>query len=167
MALGTGNMKTTTIARHLKLAEHRQAVLVPRERENVQAAVNNVVTKEESGILNYLKVVYWMAKESVPLSKYPSLIELLKDLGTPHLDSIECGERRRVTYESYNSACDFLDSLSTSIDTSVTAKLTRSPTITILTDESTDIAAHHKLCITARVIDPISMMPSTMFLTDL
>lgn len=36
-----------------------------------------------------------------------------------------------------------------------------------MTDESTDIAVHHKLCVTARIIDPAIMSPSTLFLTDL
>ena len=43
----------------------------------------------------------------------------------------------------------------------------KSPVITILTDESTDIVVHHKLCINVRVVDPLSLNPSTHFLTDI
>ena len=33
-------------------------------------------------------------------------------------------------------------------------------------DESTGIATHHKLCVMARIINPITMVPSTALLTD-
>ena len=46
-------------------------------------------------------------------------------------------------------------------------KLKLSPVITIMTDESTDLTVHHKLVITARIVDPVSLSPSTHFLTDL
>ena len=33
-------------------------------------------------------------------------------------------------------------------------------------DESTGIATHHKLCVMARIINPITVVPSTALLTD-
>lgn len=57
--------------------------------------------------------------------------------------------------------------MSEDIDTEVTKKLQKSPVVTIMTDESTDIVVHHKLCITARIVDPVTLTPSTMFLIDL
>ena len=57
--------------------------------------------------------------------------------------------------------------MSKTIDKSFNERLKQSPAITVLPDESTDIAVHHKLCITARVIDLLTMIPSTMCLKDL
>ena len=45
-------------------------------------------------------------------------------------------------------------------------QINASPVVTILTDESTDIVVHHKLCISCRIVDPVSLQPSTFFLTD-
>ncbi|XP_070569233.1 zinc finger protein 862-like [Ptychodera flava] len=165
MAVGTKNMKTTTIKRHLKSVEHKQAIAAPCEAACMEAAVRQQLSREEDGIQSCLKVVYWLAKETIPLTKYPSLMGLLRELGTPNLDVIQCGQR--VTYSSYNTACDMLNSISNTIDRDVTQKLRMSPTISILTDESTDIAVHHKLTVNARVIDPLSMVPMTLFLTDI
>ncbi len=165
MAVGTTNLKTTTIQRHVSSDDHQRALLAPQEQNNFQTAVSSALSKEESGIVACMKVVYWMAKEAVPLSKYSSLMELLRELGTPNMDALKFGER--VTYGSYNTACDLLNSISKTIDKSVTDKIQRSPVLTVLTDESTDIAVHHKLAISGTVIDPLSMIPSTLFLTDL
>ncbi|XP_033742471.1 transmembrane protein C17orf113-like [Pecten maximus] len=164
MAVGTNNFKTTTIQRHLESADHKRAIFAPLGRQQLDAAVSSVDTKEEKGIVNCLKVVYWMAKESVPLSKYTSLMNLLKELNTPNLDSLNvCNS----TYCSYNTACDLLESISSTIDKDVTKQMKASPVLTIMTDESTDIAVHHKLCVTARIVQPLTMKPSTLFLTDM
>ncbi|XP_048236880.1 zinc finger protein 862-like [Haliotis rufescens] len=165
MAVGTNNFKTTTITRHITSADHQRSVAAPFEQKNLKAAVSGAKSKEERAIVTCLKVVYWMAKEGVPLSKYESLLSLLSDLNTPNVESLSVNNH--VTYASYKSACGFLDAISTTIDRSVTETLHKSPVLTILTDESMDTAVHNKLCITARVIDPHTMMPATMFLTDL
>lgn len=162
---GTRCFKTTTLDRHLVSSDHKAALGNNSARTQFAQATANVDSKEEAAITTIMRVIYWMAKECVPLSKYQSLIQLLKLLGTPNLDVLKIGEK--IDYSSYTTACDILNALSTTLDKAVTEKLHQSPFITILTDESTDICVNHKLCISARIVDPVSLSPSTLFLTDL
>ncbi|WAR21374.1 ZN862-like protein, partial [Mya arenaria] len=150
---------------HVVSQDHKHAVSNPSDRSNFEEAVLCADSKGESAIMLVMKVVYWLAKECIPLSKYGSLMQLLKFLGTPNMAALKVG--KNIDYTSYTTACDILSALSDFIDSGVTEKLQQSPTINIMTDESTDIVVHHKLCISARVVDPINLTPSTLFLTDL
>ena len=165
LSLGTNNFKTTTLQRHVVSQDHKSAVSNPGERSNFEEAVVCADSKEESAIMLVMKVVYWLAKECIPLSKYGSLMQLLELLGTPNMGALKVGEN--INYTSYTTACDILSAVSDFIDSGVTEQLQKSPTITIMTDESTDIVVHHKLCISARIVSPIDLKPSTLFLTDL
>ena len=49
MTLGTNNFKTST--RHASSADHQKALIAPKERSNMDASINTVVTKEENGIM--------------------------------------------------------------------------------------------------------------------
>jgi hypothetical protein len=144
--------------------DHKLATAAPKERENLSSAVNKVLNKQENGVMVALKAVYWMAQVGLPLSKYSSVMNFLKEVQTPNVDALVVNSR--VDYMSYNTGVDLLTALSTVIDNTITDKLQKSPAITILTDESTDIIVHHKLCITARVVDPRTLLPSTHFLAD-
>ena len=100
-----------------------------------------------------------------PTTVPTSLINFSGFLNVPGLDALKINER--IDYSSYTTACDLLTALSNVIDDQISDKLKKSPVITILTDESTDIVVHHKLCINVRVVDPLSLNPSTYFLTDI
>ena len=165
LAVGTNNFKTTTLTRHTDHKEHKQALIAPKCRQSFEAAVAAVDTKELEGILACMTCVFWLSKEEIPLSKYESLMNLLTRLKTPYIQDVKVGAR--TTYQSYKSAVGFLEAISQCIDMRVTEEVKKSPVVTILTDESTDIVIHHKLCISARVVDPITLAPKTLFLTDL
>lgn len=108
-----------------------------------------------------MRVIFWMAKECVSLSKYQSLIQTLKLLDTPYFDVLKINGK--TDYSSYTTACDILNALSSTLDETVTEKLHRSPFITILTDESTGICVNLKLCISARIVHHVGSSPSTFF----
>lgn len=82
------------------------------------------------------------------------MIRFLKDIGVSDIDSLNVN--KHVDYSSYNTAND-LKSISNVINNDTTERLRGSPHLTILTDESTDIANHHKLSISARIINPVSL----------
>ncbi len=165
MAMGTMNLKASTLVRHTKNGQHQLAVSVPKEQENFAKAVNKALTQEEKAIMICMKVVYFLCKEVIPLSKYKSFIDFLQELETPNLSSLRIKDS--IDYSSYPTALDLLKSISDTLDQNVTDKMKQSPVITLLTDESTDIVVHHKLVINCRIVDPTSLQPSTYFLTDL
>ena len=43
-------------------------------------------------MIKAMKVVYWLASENLPLSKYESLMQLLKDLEVPKIASLKIRE---------------------------------------------------------------------------
>ncbi|XP_062582081.1 uncharacterized protein C17orf113-like [Saccostrea cucullata] len=161
---GTNNYRTSTLARHVASKDHQTAILAPEEQGHLKKSIEKAHNKQEKAVIVAMKAVYWLAKEGIALSKYSSFIRFLKDLGVPDIDALDVN--KHVDYTSYNTANDLLKSMSNVIDQEITDKLQKSPTVTIMTDESTDIANHHKLCISARVVDPISLQPSTFFLSD-
>jgi hypothetical protein len=135
---------------HAASADHQKAIIAPKEGSNLSTSVNRVCNKEESAITVALKTVYFLAQEGIALSKYTNsnMMKFLKKVGTPNLDSLNVN--KRADYSSYNTAVDLLTALSDVIDENI--KLHESPVLTILRDESTDFIAHHKLCISGRVV---------------
>ncbi|XP_060605113.1 uncharacterized protein LOC132757745 [Ruditapes philippinarum] len=104
MALGTSNFKTTTLQRHAASSDHHSAVSNKSHRQQFKEAVLNADSKESKSIMLVMKVVYWLAKECIPLTKYSSLMELLQFLETPNMSALKVGEK--VNYSSYKTACD-------------------------------------------------------------
>ena len=113
-------------------------------------------------MIKAMKVVYWLASENLPLSKYESLMQLLKDLEVPKIASLKI----RVDYESYYTANEILSAISSQIDKEVNEKIEDSPVVTLLSDESTDIANKKRMTMHARIVDPKTSAPETVYLRD-
>ena len=165
MAIGTDNFRTTTLQRHISSSDHKMAIAAPSASKSFDTAIVNAKNKEQTGIIKCLQTVYWLAKECIPLNKFINLMSLEQHLNTPNLGCLKIGEH--IKYNSYTTACEMLEAISISIDTVVTQKLKESPVLTILTDKNTDVSVHHKLCISARIVDPTTPEPSTHFLSDI
>ena len=165
MALGTSNLKTTTIDRHSKSEQHEMAVNAPLRAQNMAKAVDTIYSDKDKAILVCFKAVNWLCCESLPLSKYTSLMSLLKDVNTPDINLLAVD--KRTDYTSYKSAADILLAMSDQINGVVTQQLKYSPVLTILTDESTNIMVHHKMVINCQIVNPTTLEPSTLFLTDI
>ena len=164
MAKGTNNFRTSTITHHLTFSEHQLLVSAPKEWRHFEKAAAVAETKQEKAVAIAMKAVFWMCSENLPLSKFSSLMELLKLLGVPNIEYLKIG--KRIDYTGYNSACGFLKVLSDVIDANLVTKTADSPVITVLTDESTDIVVNHRLTINLRIVSPVELKPSTHFLCD-
>lgn len=77
-------------------------------------------TAEEKAALVALKAVLWLVLEDLPLSKYSSLMKLLKELEVPFVDKLNLSEK--TNYESYDSAMEFLNALCKSAEDSLRQK---------------------------------------------
>lgn len=49
-------------------------------------------------------VIYWLAAENIPLSKYDSFLTICKLLGIPRMEPLSIGGLSRVNYCSYYAA---------------------------------------------------------------
>ena len=126
--------------------------------------MRKALNEKEEGVLVGLKVVYWVAKELLPIHKYECLMSLLVQLKCPHVGHLAHG--KNATYASEVTANDMLDSIVTVIRNRTDNKLLTSPFVSLFIDESTDIAVRKKLAIYARVLDPETFKPSTHFVSN-
>ena len=82
MGMGTDNFRTSTLTRHLEHSDHKMALNAPKERQNLEKSVNHIFSKKENAkenaILLAMKTVYFIAKEGLPLSKYPKMVDFHK-----------------------------------------------------------------------------------------
>lgn len=82
MAVGTSNFKTITLQRHVESCDHKRAMFAPRGRQDMNVILQKSFSDQENCITMCMKIVFWMAKESILLSKYTSLMGLLNELNT-------------------------------------------------------------------------------------
>ena len=109
-----------------------------------------------------MQAVFWLCKENIPLSKCSSLFCFWNT--PPHIEYLKCSET--TDYSSHKSGAGFLRILSNVSDEQITQKISESPIITLLTDESKDIVVQQKLTINIRDVNHSTLEPSTYFLTD-
>ena len=77
---GCTNYRTSTLTRHARSKEHRDAVRERVMRKEMASATQRAISQNEMAVISAFRVVYWLAKEEVHVasSKFPSLITLLK-----------------------------------------------------------------------------------------
>lgn len=162
---GTNNFRTSNITDHMKSNEHKSALIIPSLRKNLEQAEKNVANEKEKAAIIALKTVYWLAVEDVALVKFKSLVNnLLKDLQVPGIQNLTISDN--VNYESSYAVLEFLEAMSEFVERETAAALKVSPYVTALADESTDISVKKRLVIYTQVVDPVSMTPSTLYLTN-
>jgi len=165
MTSANSNFRTSTLTRHADSNDHKAAVLADSMAPQFAHAVKNLQTSKEKSIIDALRIVFWLAKEDIAISKYNSMLALLQQLDCPHISGLKTA--KNVSYTSDRAACDMLESIAAVIRKNIDNKLLTSPFVSILCDESTDIAVKKKLVVYARILDPETFKPSTIFLCNL
>ena len=160
--------KTSSMTRHEKSEEHVASAKAPQLATGFLQAVEQAVQQSDSrqdiAMRKCISTVLWLAKENVPLAKFETMFPLYQELGVTGLEVLKLNDR--VSYDSYYTALEILDSISSVIDDDINSKLTASPFITMLSDESTDLANKKRITLNARIIDPKTCVAETVFLSD-
>ena len=86
------NFRTSTLTRHADSSDHKAAVLADSMTGDLQRSVKHIFDEKESSVSSALKVVYWMAKEDISITKYDSLLNLLENLDCPNISGLKCGK---------------------------------------------------------------------------
>ena len=167
MAIGTSNFRTSTLSRHMSGEDHQSLMFGKSLQRGKVKAWDKAFDNENQAAITAMKAVYYIAKENLPLTKYESMIKLFKNVKADHIQHLSGGEG--VDYDTWYSAEQFLESINESITEEVKAKMKAATFITILCDESTDIANHKKLVVWAILmnVEDKEPMPEVIFLTDL
>ena len=158
------NFKTSTLTRHADSKDHKEAVAAESMAGSFEKTVKKVLDEKEAAVVSALKVVFWMTKEDISIIKYESLLNLLEELDCPSIVSLKTG--KKVTYSSDKAATEMLESLAYVARQKVNNMINKSPYISLLCDESTDIGVHKKLAVYTRIVDPETFEPSTHFVCN-
>ncbi|XP_045184286.2 E3 SUMO-protein ligase KIAA1586-like [Mercenaria mercenaria] len=161
---GCAVYKTTSMTRHEALSDHINATEAPKLATEFQQAVQQSHSLEDKAVLKCIKTVLWLAQENIPLNKFESIFELFRELDVPDLEPLRLN--KHVNYENYYTSTEILGAISCVIDNEINVKLAQSPYITVLADESTDLANKKRITSNARIVNGTTSEPETVFLSD-
>lgn len=120
--------KTSSIVRHEATVDHPNFIKAPQLQVEIETAKEKTQLEEDKAIIKALKIVFLMASENLPLSKYSSLMNLMKMPGVPGLECLSIGSS--IDYKSYYSANELLEAISDAIDGKINKKLLASLHVT-------------------------------------
>ena len=160
---GTWSFKPCTvllkdmIQRHADSSMHKEALdrkstrLSVLRQGGIQQAFQRQVSVQKKALVGALKIVYYLAKEEIPLTtKYEAIMNLAINLGCDYLKELEVGANARCRRHAMIG--EFLKVLATIIEEEQLSSLTNSKYYSLLTDESTDIAVKKQLVLAARYL---------------
>ncbi len=127
----------------------------------VAKAFQNRWEAEENAVSAAMSCVYFLAKEEIPhMTKYKPLLELLSLLGLPFLETLYKGDN--ATYTSHRIIEEFLSILGDLVKSNLVIQLRKSPSYSIICDETTDISTTKQLIIYIKaIVYDNHMTPST------
>ncbi len=117
----------------------------------MKAAAKVATSAEDQAVIKAMKLVKGLTDEDVALSKFESLMRLMKDdYEVPHLKSLNINDK--IKYESHYAANQLLIAMNSQLEEE-TNILAKASAVSILADESTDIANKKRMTIQARTMD--------------
>jgi hypothetical protein len=146
---GCSNFRTSTLTRHLSGKDHCEATKRLVMRRNFNAATTTALTKNSEVIVSGMKAVYWLCKEGLPLSKFPSLMDFMQCAGVHHDANIG----KNATYTSRETAQEYLEAIAEIVTEDINDKVKAAAAVSVLIDESTDIKTQKKLVICVKTVD--------------
>ena len=115
------------------------------------SATQRAISQNEMAVISALRVAYWLTKEEVASSKFPSLITLLKLSGVQCLENLHVGAN--ATYMHHDSFTQMQDATDQCLQDATVEKLHVCDAYGLIVDESTDVAITKKLVLYARVVN--------------
>ena len=111
------------------------------------------IAMQRVAVQGAVKVVYWLCKEEVAhTTKYESLIDLEIILGCTYLEELNVSAR--ANYRSKRIVGEFIELLSSTIERDIIVKVKASPYLSLMIDESTDMAILKQLVLVAHYLLP-------------
>lgn len=135
-----------------KLASEQQAQAEESARSGgIRQSFETSVTVERKAFIAALKIMHWLAKEEIAhTTKFESLISLAVSIGVKELNYLSKGGNAK--YMSERTTYEIIEVLSATVEEEILQEISASPLISILCDESTDIAILKELVVYVRYI---------------
>ena len=146
---------------HINAVKAEVIAAASKESGGIRAHIEEQISLQKKAVMGAFKCLYWLAKEETAHhTKFSSMLELAKSLGCSYLSLLEVG--RNASYTSHRMIDEFLLVLSECVEKDILTKVTTSPALGILCDESTDVSNIKQLVIFVRYLD--QGKPNTAFL---
>ena len=136
-------MRASAPAEHSTSDDHIRANNLELAKAQMKKVTNNAINKAHEHTCSLMKIVFWLAKNDIPLHKFPSVIQLGRALESPKIIS----STNSITYENPVSGREFLSAVALSIEEKIWEELKNTSFIGIMIDESTDIACESHMII--------------------
>ena len=105
-------------------------------------------------IKKLVRSLYFLVKQRIPhTTTFSDLITLQVDNGDKQLEQHKDAGTRNASYMSSLSIGEFLNSISHHLEQGLLSRLRKSPFLSILADESTDVASKEEMSICARWVE--------------
>ena len=126
--------------------DHKNANQEVVMRRELVTVTRRVLSGNEQAIVCALKAVYWLAKEEIPSSKFPSLLAFLDMLGLSVAGNLCVGGN--ATYTHHSSFSEMPDV----IDECIQQSLKSIRAYGLMIDESTDVTITKRLVVYAKIV---------------
>ena len=147
------NWKKSTLTQHADSTDHKQSVVAEAMTGSLQKTVANVFNEKKSAIFCALKATFWLALEDLAITKFESLVNFLTEMECPDIGNLKVKDY--ASYTSDKAAEKFIHAIACIVRKKVDSKLTNSPYVSLLCDETTDISVAKKLSVYCHIIDPL------------
>ncbi len=155
VTVGTTTFRQEKLAKHECTVMHRDAESCKHQEVQshvsggIRAALEVGVTRQRKAVIGALKCLYFLAKNELPhTTNFSSLLDLAISLGCDYMRELRQGSN--ASYRSEQTIAEFLFSLYDCIKQNVMASMHESSTISIMVDESTDVAVFKQLVVYGR-----------------
>ena len=111
-----------------------------------------------------LKAAFGLVQEDLAITNVESLVNFLTEMKCPDIGNLKIKDY--ASYTSDKAAEEFIHAIACIVRKKVDSKLTNSPYVSLLCDETTDISVSKKLSVYCRIIDPLDFQPSTHYLCN-
>ncbi len=166
VADGTDNFRTSTLSRHITSLDHQSAVREAALSLDFAKAAKSAVKQSTSNpsVIAAMRTALYMAKEDIPIKKYPSMVSFLKLQDCPQIKNLEVG--KNATYASRATGEEFQSCMAEAINSRIAEQVRNAPMFSVLIDETTDISITKQMVVYARVVDS-DFTPHTYFLRNI
>ena len=161
---GITNFKTSTLEDHQKTKDHQTAMIAPTLEKHMEKAQSKAQSDAEKGVLVALEAAYFLASKNIALVKFKSLIQFLRRVKAANINHLKISDN--TLYESSFSANEILDAIAEALEKELENKHAVLLAVTVLADESTDIAVNKRLVLYAQISNLQTMQVSTEYITN-
>ena len=162
-AEGSDNFQKSALDRHITSKEHKDAVIELAQSGQMTTIAWKLIAERDKSIISAIKTVYFLAKSDIPTHKYGDFLDFLEFQGCPEVKGLDCGQN--ATYRSDHIAREMQEAVALVIKDEIQEKIEKASFLSVLTDESTDIAVKKKMVVYLRIISD-TMKPETLYICN-